>query len=469
MIEMSLAVYRSSVVRAVHWLFIATAWVGCVSSPAGQSRTGESPAIARPLEIYQQLGFLAGPPEFPVVASFATMAGPLDSTFVLIGVSLPASALRFQRDGSGFRGEYQISVSFLIDSVTVKRVERRENVRVGSFAETGRVDESIIFQDVIALWPGKYQVQVQASDASSSRGFRGSDTVEVPAYGAQRRLGAPVLVYEAEGRENRDARPDFIVNARKTVAFGAEVPRVYVELYNASAPQTVQFRIVDDRGAAVWQDEALVEAGNERLRHILFDIPTDSLPLGRLWLEASTAGTSAEIIRSPLLVTISDQWMVANFEEVLRFVTYIAHAAELDSLRSASGPARRERWDEFWRRRDPLPATPINEFREEFFQRVRFATEHFGEAGRAGWETDRGEVYVVLGAPDHTTTRQVGRDASARPNAIEWLYQNAPGGRLQLLFMDRAGFGRYDLTPQSEQAFRSTALRQRPRGPGPRP
>ena len=457
---------RAMVVILLFGLLLQSA---CSRGPAGRPGAGSTPTIARPLEVYQQLGFLAGPPDFPAVASFSTMAGPRDSTFVLIAVSLPASALRFQRNADGFLGEYLVSVAFLIDSVPVKRIERRENVRVGSFAETGRLDESIIFQDVVALQPGKYQVQVHASDAFSSRGFRARDSVDVPAYGEGRRLAAPVLVYEADGRDRRDARPDFIVNARRTIPYGAEIPRVYVELYNTARPESVTLRIVDDRGESVWQNDAVVEAGNDQLRHALIDIPTSSLPLGRLWLEASTAGSSAEIIRSPLLITISDQWMVANFDDVLRFVTYIAATSELDSLKKATGADRRERWDAFWRRRDPLPATPINEFREEFFQRVRFATEHFAESGRAGWDTDRGEVYVVLGAPARTLDRHVGRETGVRPNAIEWTYEGTPGGRLQLLFLDRSGFGRYELTPQAEQAFRSAAQRMRPRANGARP
>ncbi len=451
-------------------LLLSTSWLAaCAGKPANRPGTSRADAIARPLQVYQQLGFLAGPPEFPAVASFATMAGPRDSTFVLVGLSLPSSALRFQRNADGFVGEYHIVVSFLIDSVIVNRLERRENVRVGSFAETGRIDESIIFQDLIALPPGKYQVQVQANDAFSSRGFRASDSLEVPAYGEQRRLAAPVLVYEADGRADRDARPDFIVNARKTVPYGAEPPRVYLELYHAPTPQSVQLRIVDDRGESVWQDQTLVQDGNEQLRHALVDIPTGSLPLGRLWLEASTAGSSAEIIRSPLLVTISDQWMVANFAEVLRFVAYIASPAELDSLTKVTGSVRRDRWDSFWKRRDPLPATPLNEFREEFLQRIRFVSEHFTESGRPGWDTDRGEAYVVLGAPDQMADRRMGREAGAQTNAIEWLYESIAGGRLQLLFFDRGGFGRFELTPQSEQAFRSAAQRLRPRTSGARP
>jgi GWxTD domain-containing protein len=419
--------------------------------------------VARPLEVYQQLGFMAGPPDFPAVARMSTLAGPRDSTYVLFGLSLPTSALRFQRDANGFIGEYRMVISFLRDSIEVKRVERRENVRVASFAETGRTDESIIFQDVIALPPGKYNVFVNANDGFSSRGFRGRDSIDVPAYGTQRRLAVPVLVYEAVGRERRGARPDFVINARNTVPYGSELPRIYLELYDAATPLPVHLRILDERGEAVWQEQTIISNGNPELRHAVVDIPAGALPLGRLWLEASTAGTSAELIRSPLLVTISDQWMVANFDEVLRFVAYIAYPEELDSLRTAPVAERLERWDRFWQRRDPLTPTKVNEFREDFFQRVRFATEHFSENGRPGWDTDRGEVYIVLGPPDHRVDRFVGREVASEPNAVEWIYENTGSGRLQLLFIDRAGFGRFELSPQSENSFRLAANRLKPR------
>jgi GWxTD domain-containing protein len=444
---------RRSLVLSILCLGIAA----CVRN-AGElrPRLGRVEPIARPLEVYQALGFLAGPAEFPAVASWSTLAGPRDSTFVVFALSLPNSALRFQRDRSGFSGEYQVNITFLRDSIVVKRIDRRENVQVGSFAETGRVDESIIFQDVIALTPGRYVVTVHAGDAHSSRALRARDTIDVPAYDTNRRLSPPVLVYEADGRTEPNARPSFIVNARKTVPYGAEVPRIYLELYGTTSPQPVQLRVVDEQGNALWQTNATVEQGNERVRYALIDIPTTALALGKLWLEATTAGGNAEIIRSPLLVTISDQWMVANFDEVLRFVNYIAGPAEIDSLRTVTGTERRDRWDRFWARRDPLPVTPLNEFREEFFQRVRFASDHYAESGRPGWDTDRGEVYIVLGPPEHVVDRFIGRDAGAQPNGIEWLYENSPTGRLQLLFIDRTGLGRFELTPQSEHAFRTS-------------
>jgi hypothetical protein len=38
---------------------------------------------------------MTGSAQFPAVASLATLAGPGDSTYVLLGMSMPNTALRF--------------------------------------------------------------------------------------------------------------------------------------------------------------------------------------------------------------------------------------------------------------------------------------------------------------------------------------------------------------------------------------
>ena len=99
----------------------------------GQGLRGPVPAyqeaFGRPVEAYEQLGFIAGPGYFPAVADFATLDGPADSTYVLFGMSLPNSALRFHRDDLGFVAEYIVNLTFSRDSVEVKRESRREPVR----------------------------------------------------------------------------------------------------------------------------------------------------------------------------------------------------------------------------------------------------------------------------------------------------------------------------------------------------
>ena len=461
-------VFRGSpaAVRALAALVFGLLAAGCGSRQGGpgQPGSGRQEALARPLEIYTQMGLLAGPPAFPAVASLATLAGPADSTYVMLSLSLPNSALRFQRDTAGFTAEYRVSASFLQDSAEVRRLDARESVRIGTFAETGRTDESIVFQQLLALRPGRYELRLEAGDVNSSRGFRAVDTLDVPAYGAGgAQVSAPLIVYRAEGRSTRAETPRLIANPRHAVPYGGESPRVYLESYGIAADQPLQVRVVNETGAEVWSAAATLVRGDDAVRFGVVDLPAATLPLGRFQVEVTAPGAGP--VRTPLVLTISDQWMVANFEEVLDFLRYIAHTDELDSLRAGTPAERRVRWEAFWARRDPLPITDLNEFRDEFFQRVRYATEAFREpGGRAGWETDRGEVYIVLGPPDQALERYIGvSQMTAEPNAEEWYYSRVPGGRLVLLFLDRSGFGRFELTPSTEAAFRATAERMKPR------
>lgn len=431
-----------------------------VGDPAARA----SGPLSRPLQTYEQLGFMAGPAHFPAVAGFSTMAGPGDSTWVLLGVSMPSSALRFQRSRTGFEAEYRIVATFLERGEIVKRFERDETVHVPTFAETGRTDESIVFQHAIALRPGRYDVTLHAADAHSSRGFRVRDTLDVPRYGAAAtRFPQPVVVYEASGRASRDSAPDLILNPRHTIAYGGDAS-VYLEAYGAAEALPMVVTVVDEQGSAVWSDPAVLTDGGSGVRHALVDLPA-SLPLGKLWVEVEPGtGAAGPRLRSPLVVSISDQWMVANFEEVLDLIGYIATPEEVDSLRAGSAEERRERWDAFWSRREPLAATPSNEFRDEFFRRVRFATEQFPEPDTPGWKTERGEVFIVLGPPTSTQERQVGDRSSVlgRPNAVEWSYDSVAGHGIELLFVDRSGLGEYELTQSSRSAFRTAAQRLKP-------
>ncbi|MGD8277823.1 MAG: GWxTD domain-containing protein [Gemmatimonadota bacterium] len=417
-------------------------------------------AFGQSVEAYRDLGFIAGPGYFPAVADFSTLAGPADSTFVLFGLSLPNSALRFQRDAAGFSAEYLVNLTFSQDSVEVKRETRRERVRVGSFAETGRTEETIVFQHLVALAPGSYVVAMQAADANSSRGFRTVDTLEIPDYGRRnRRLSSPVLIYRGDGRTERDVAPQLILSPRHTVAYGGDPARIYIETYGSDVPTPVDVAVTDELENPIWSVHAEIASGDSSMRHATLQLPSATLPLGKLLVKITMTDTG-ENVRTPLLIALSDQWIVTDFEEVLRILEYIGTRAEIDSLRNGTPTERRRLWNDFWARRDPLPSTPPNEYRDEFFDRVR-STEQFSEVGGLpGWRTDRGEVYIVLGPPSFSQERYLDQDRMVgRPNAIEWVYQNAPGGRLDLLFIDRSNFGRYDLTPSSTSAFRGIAER----------
>ena len=93
------------------------------------------------------------------------------------------------------------------------------------------------------------------------------------------------------------------------------------------------------------------------------------------------------------------QWLE---EEVL----YIISDREKDAFGQLQSEAEREAFIEaFWRRRDPEPLTPENEFRAEHYERIAYANSRLGgETAIPGWMTDRGRIWITLGEPDERET-----------------------------------------------------------------
>jgi len=89
-------------------------------------------------------------------------------------------------------------------------------------------------------------------------------------------------------------------------------------------------------------------------------------------------------------------------------VRWIITPEEMSAFKQLSNDEERDQFiEQFWLRRDPTPDTAENEFKEEHYRRIAYANEHYA-AGKAGWRTDRGRIYVVFGAPDEIEAHPAG-------------------------------------------------------------
>ncbi len=89
-------------------------------------------------------------------------------------------------------------------------------------------------------------------------------------------------------------------------------------------------------------------------------------------------------------------------------VRWIITPEELTAFKALSNDEERDAFiEQFWQRRDPTPDTEENEFKEEHYRRIAYANEHFS-AGRAGWRTDRGRIYIVFGPADEIESHPSG-------------------------------------------------------------
>ena len=100
----------------------------------------------------------------------------------------------------------------------------------------------------------------------------------------------------------------------------------------------------------------------------------------------------------------------------------------------------------FWARRDPTPATPQNEFRDEIARLRAEADAQFRVAGRPGSQTDCGRVYMLLGKPAEMKSQTAGENPMLR-TAETWTYRDSatqkfpPSGEAQIQFEGNCELG----------------------------
>lgn len=144
-------------------------------------------------------------------------------------------------------------------------------------------------------------------------------------------------------------------------------------------------------------------------------------------------------------------------------VAYIITDEERKAFKKLETDDEREHFiEEFWRRRDPDPDTDENEYREEYYERIAYANEHYA-SGIPGWKTDRGRIYIMYGKPDELETHpsggaynresyEGGGSTSTYPFE-RWFYRYIAGvgSGVEIEFVDPTGSGEYRIARNPDE------------------
>jgi GWxTD domain-containing protein len=437
---------------------------GCGSWQRVGSSDRPSPGTTLPhlfdaTSVYRSMGFLATGNPLPFVASVRYLRGPApDSTLALFALSLANSAITFQRSGPEFVAEYRVEVIFRRDSglVPVRHIARDELVRVRSFQETLRSDESVIFQQIVTLAPGPYSLSVMVRDRNGPAFARAERVDTAPDLWRRPGITEPIPIYEGAGRTTVAALPALLANPRATLPYGTDTIRFYVEAYGLTGDRLrLVARVVDGDDRELWRDTVALR-GDASLAATAIAVAPDRLPVGQAEIETSPAG-GGDTTRARFLVSFSNQWVITNFDEMVSLLRYFDAQRWVDSLRKSAPADRPNLWRAFWKATDPVAITPENEALDDYFKRVQLANVRFADEGEPGWLTDRGEVFITLGEPDEILDMSSGMDRSGL-RAIRWTYTSH---RVVLYFQDQSGFNHFKLTPTSRSEFQRVLMRVR--------
>lgn len=379
---------------------------------------------------------------------------------------IPYSSLQFISQGGAFIAKYTVLAElYSVDEkgnqqgVVVSRIWERDVPAVEDYDETLASTFDYTTHSISDLSPGTYVLEVQLEDdfASTSflkrlpvrvRSFAGraalSDILLADSYDLSSRTIVPnvanvidndrgmfSLYYEILARQPMKARVAYSVFKMKKAAKPSVKSLLGLDKEEMS-DSDVSFEALDVLPLAKGRNPATLA------------IPMQDFKVGDFTVRVKLSDEKGTAIDS-VDKMISVRWMgldeqIRDVDEAVEQLAYIAKGKELDWIKSADSDSERaRRFLSFWKKRDPTPVTERNERMEEYYYRIAHANREYGNFSK-GWQTDRGQVFVLYGEPDYITRHSYSFGAS-KPYEV-WTY-NSFGRRF--IFVDRTGVGDYQL------------------------
>ena len=430
----------------------------------GSQRAAVTGATDQFAEIYDRMGLAAsGPPLFFVgdVAYFATQSP--DTTLVVVGLSLPSKGLVFKREESGgYLASYSVDLSLTRGDGIEVQSHDSETVRVPSFKETSRTDESVIYKRAFRAAPGAYALKYVVRDENSQRGAGHALLITVPLLPLSG-LSTPEPVYTATPRTRLDSIPNYLPAPRASYIFGVDdSASIYLESYDPARPVVLQLRTPD--GKVAWEGTRSFATGNSKFGSGLLAVPLLHSDVGVGTILATQAG-SPDTMGTRIFVGFGPDLPVLSFKEMLGYLRFFRARDKLAPLYSATEENRGARWSAFLRETDPNPNTPQNEALDAYFSRIRDANSLFITDSPRGWLSDRGMVYVTLGPPtssyeDYSLMYPggiaVAGEVPSRVRVLVWEYDEY---QTNIIFYDPNDIRQWQLTMQSRSQFQSLLVR----------
>ncbi len=399
---------------------------------------GVSASLASDLEPLRSLGS----PSF--AADAAVSVDSLMHSSVSITITVPYAEMSWSRTRDGYASGLGFSVEFepgRSDRLYGDAWERRLLVPGYGGTRDGRL--SLVETRTFDVPPGRYRLRIHVRDLSTEResqaveDFELENLAKLPVGFADLQLG----IFDSLGT--------FLPVPDRS--FGYDTDRLGLRVVSFDRREgtwprasTLHWRVLDAESNLQAQGDTVVSF-DRATQPVVMRPAVGELFIGDYTLELERIeGKSRWRTSRRFQVEESGPPHGRAFDTMLEALAYIAPQEEVDGMRKLTPEQQAEAWERFWRRRDPTPETPRNEFELEFFRRLHYADQHFQGFGN-GWRSDMGRIYVKFGPPDQTESRPA---TSSTPPMEVWYY-NSPSRRF--VFADRDGFGRWILvTPSVE-------------------
>ncbi len=370
---------------------------------------------------------------------------------------VPYSSLKFKKESSHFVANLNLDISIWgsesQDDKDNNKQSKLESVHISKKviakdylqSKGDRADFVRVFKS-FHLSSGKYKVTVKFSSKVNSKGYEKSKKILVPEFSKFNfsLSGLMLLSSIEEKADGYKITPFAKDNIQAIINDGFFV---FFETYSGDNSSdgivSLKYLIKNHKGDTLKIGNAKsTEINRSTQQHFLLISDAASLDIGSYTLQVvansqdgkTIAMSERSIKNAPNILTKS----LEDIDKAISQLRYVTSTAELNRIEDAkSDKEKRRRFFAFWDELDPTPSTVKNEAMEEYYARIQYANEKFGN-GENGWNSDRGRIFIILGPPESSSESNFSSSSGARQ---VWIYSD----NRRFVFLDRYGFGDYRL------------------------
>jgi GWxTD domain-containing protein len=326
-------------------------------------------------------------------------------------IEVSFEGLHFIKEGEVFRASYDAVVS--IYDKTEKLVDEKtwtETIESKNYDETISPKAGNLTQKTFILPPNDYAISIQIQDDDTKKLTRLRREVTVRDFASTPFGISSIMLVNRIGKEG--TKKVLYPNISGNVGEYRELFYLFFELYNkAGADSAMVLSTIKNVRGDVLQHDSLVEPlaegknssfvqmNSSKLLTGEYDIEVRAFPLGprvKDELKAHPATSSRLLVIRWRNLPAS----IAELDQAIDQMQYLTDKDKIDDMKNSAPDVKRQKFVEFWKKRDPTPNTDRNELMEEYYSRIAYANKNFSHY-LDGWKTDMGMVYVIFGPPSN--------------------------------------------------------------------
>jgi len=396
--------------------------------------------------------------------------------FLEIYFSIPRDAIQHQKGIGFFEAKVEMAASLFKGDSLVAEKKRRYTDQAAALTDI-KPGQQLYNIFTFYAKPGPYKLRTRVTDLSNETGGWLEKNIDILAFPEKNVCLSDIQL--SMGIEADTSKSMFVKNGHRIIPnpnrmYGVEIPILYYysEIYNLSplekgkdSTYAVSISVEDMEGNSI---KSTPEKAKKRLGTSVVEagmINVVSLNSGpyRIHVLVKDNGTGtansrkkdffvyrrADFVGKNQSEAQTNEAMADEFsgmaekelDALFKQCDYIAADKEKKLYKKLDLNGKRKFMSDFWRARDSNPLTAVNEFKQDYLERLQYVELHYGSPRKPGWRSDMGRIYLMYGKPDET--ERFPSNIGERPYEI-WHYYQVEGGT-QCYFVDIQDLGEMHL------------------------